>query len=615
MSHVQTNIRLHIDHTKSTKCDMMGMKLDKSKCFDRIVPKIAAAILIGLGVPASVVLVYIQMYEGLQKHLAYKQWISPIATTSANGTIQGCSFSLLAVNALMCGWTRLVHCIPNIYMASFIDDSYLWRRAENSQALEAALQVTTLWDNLTGQHLNKKKSEVWATSPTSRRQAKTLFPELSHVNVVVVLGARIQTTEKLSYNWDEAKTDKIRREISLIRALPCSRDMFTQLISTKVIPQFTFASLLNAVPKKVLTAIQSDIADCLWKDRPLWRSRFLLLGLFSKPHRIEPFLARAFTAICECITFLKTCKPEFREIWEQQAEANQVSCNSNFMHFLQALEVFGIELPNAFTLKIHGVELNMIDLALRDFKRVLIQIARTMCYRKASGINRKDFHKSDQFLDFESTMYTRNLLKKQNSSLVGYCESVLVGCTITQDRAYRANLAPDNLCRFCDAVQESMYHVTAECPCAPFKQDQPEWPKDFGKNLMMLGIVEAPPAIVSQRFKISNPWNIPVVPWHSSTTTSLLKVWTDGSCDNNHLFWYTSGSYAVIFSGGIIAKTGIVYHIVMSSYTCEMWALLEAFCSAEQPIFCYTDCQTLVKHVRFLITTKPIDFSWPHLER
>ena len=302
---------------------MMGMKLDKSKYFDRIIPKIAAAILIGLGVPASVVLVYIQMYEGLQKYLAYKQWISPIATTSANGTIQGCSFSLLAVNALMCGWIRLAYCIPNIYMANFINDSYLWCCAENSQALEATLQVTTLRDNFTGQHLNKKKLEVWATSPTSRRQAKTLFPELSHVNIIVVLGARIQITEKLSYNWDEAKTDKIRREISLIRTLPCSRDIFTHLISTKVIPQFTFASLLNAVPKKVLTAIQSDIVDCLWNDRPLWRSRFLLLGLFSMSHRIEPFLARAFTAICEFITFLKTCKPEFREIWEQQAEANQ----------------------------------------------------------------------------------------------------------------------------------------------------------------------------------------------------------------------------------------------------------------------------------------------------
>ena len=393
MSQVQAAVRLHIDHAKTTKCDIVGMKLDKSKCFDRIIPKVAAAILIGLGVPSNVITVYIRMYDGLKKHLAYKQWISPKATTSANGTIQGCSFSLLAVNALMCGWARLVQRIPNIYMASFIDDSYMWCKAENQQMLAAALQVTSLWDQLTGQVLNKAKSEIWATGPAARRNAKQLFPELAHVTTVVVLGARIQTAEKLVYNWDKAKTEKIRREIRLIRALPVSRETFTLLFSTKIIPQLTFASLLNCIPKCALKSIQSDVADCLWKDRPLWRSRFLLLGLLSKPHRVEPFIAKAFNAICECVTFLKHCKPEFRSLWEQQAEANHVSRNSSFLHFLQALEVFGLELTTAFDLSICDLKLNILDLSVRDFKRLLVQLARSMCYQKASGVNRKDFHK------------------------------------------------------------------------------------------------------------------------------------------------------------------------------------------------------------------------------
>ena len=40
------------------------------------------------------------------------------------------------------------------------------------------------------------------------------------------------------------------------------------LISTKVVPQLSFAPHINSEPKPVLTKVQNHIADALWKGRP-----------------------------------------------------------------------------------------------------------------------------------------------------------------------------------------------------------------------------------------------------------------------------------------------------------------------------------------------------------
>ena len=159
-----------------------------------------------------------------------------------------------------------------------------------------------------------------------------------------------------------------------------------------------------------------------------------------------------------------------------------------------------------------------------------------------------------------------------------------------------------------------MHHIAAECPSAPGKDEQPMCPTALGKNMMMLGIAEVPCNIVKQRFCISNPWSIPVQPWHLNVPKTPIQLWTDGSCNNNGNFWYCVGTYAVVLQGGAIAKTGIVQHIAMSAYTCEFWAILEAFCYAAQPVICYSDCLSLVKHIEIMIQTQTIDPSWPHFE-
>ena len=59
------------------------------------------------------------------------------------------------------------------------------------------------------------------------------------------------------------------------------------------------------MPKAILEKIQSAIADTIWKDRPVWRSRSLLFAVLGKPHRSDPICARAYITIVDTIDFLR----------------------------------------------------------------------------------------------------------------------------------------------------------------------------------------------------------------------------------------------------------------------------------------------------------------------
>lgn len=65
---------------------------------------------------------------------------------------------------------------------------------------------------------------------------------MQHEESVEVLGAKIQTTHKLSYELAPSKTECILKELKASAALPCSTEIHEHLASTKVIPKIGFAT-------------------------------------------------------------------------------------------------------------------------------------------------------------------------------------------------------------------------------------------------------------------------------------------------------------------------------------------------------------------------------------
>ena len=65
--------------------------------------------------------------------------------------------------------------LPEVSLAIFVDDSYMWARANHRHLLQKAFDLTLEWDNLVGQALNMKKCQIWGTSSKARACVNSLF--------------------------------------------------------------------------------------------------------------------------------------------------------------------------------------------------------------------------------------------------------------------------------------------------------------------------------------------------------------------------------------------------------------------------------------------------------
>ena len=441
---------------------------------------------------------------------------------------------------------------------------------------------------------------------------------MNHQHAVEILGAHIQTTRKISCDWPKDKTSKILREIQLIKAIPTCRSIHEHLVGTKIIPQLTYAAHVVDIPKNQLKLVQDGIADLLWKKRPPWRARPLVLGLLAKPHRVDPMMSRSYNTIIECVNFLKNCPDHGRFHWANQFEIESQNRIFLVTCYKQACTNLGCEIVGPFHLSFLGSPaVCILDFGTRDLKVILQILCRNTCYQEATKIARKDVRTSDGVLDFPSTCLGHRYCKSQfinGISMQAFRDSAMVGCNTTNDRRYKAGFTDNNLCRFCKTEPESFLHLTSSCVCPPFLHLKPVCPQDCGPNFLQLGIVEVPRELQHTRLQISKTSDIPVKPWTSHTTDAFLTVWTDGSCMHGDMFWQTKGAAAGVKKLGKCIFQVEVRHISLNSYACELWALIQAFCRSDQPCACRTDCASLVTQTHFMMTNLYIPSDFSHYE-
>ena len=616
MSSIHTSLRLQIDDAKTSGQHLCGIKIDKSKCFDRIIPVTTAILFLAFGLPSQLATFFLQIYGNLKRHLSYLNWVSPVPTTSTNGVVQGCSLSLIAINLNMAVWSHMTSQIPHIVACAFIDDAYLWVRLQHAHLLSKAIEITEYWDSLCGQALNNAKCKVWGTSPKARQAVKTLFPDMKLSHIIDVLGTQIQTTECKSFGWPDQKTQKIIRDIKNISSLPCSRTIQEHIIAGKVLPQLCYAPHVNHIPKVALNRIQSKIAQALWKNRPAWRSKALVIGVLSKPHRVDPCTARAYNIFLDIQNFLKTTTPQNREMWTRQCEAETISPHSMCAAFYQACAILEISVIDGFFVSLWGSSyVSILDFTRRDFKKVLQNTCRQAMYKQASKAVRADIKQPCGVIDFDLTnVGTKNAKKSTHNSIPMTCfrDSVLAGCVVTNDRAAHADENISQLCRCCNYHKETLEHLTS-CPLLASHIDKPTFPDEFGPNFRTLGIVETSIQKVCDRLQCSSVAHIPVAHWDADCFAPKEHLWTDGSCDYSHLFFHTIAAFAVVNASGYLVSSGPVKHWSLSAYAAELFAVIYAFAGASRAVVIHCDCKSLVHQVLEMTQSNHVPCVWSHL--
>ena len=614
MAEVHMTLQLEIDHAHSFHGSFAALKLDKSKCFDRLMPKLCAAIMLTLGLPTAFVRAFLGLYTRMTRFLSFKQWTREQPISMPNGVVQGCSLSLLCINIHIAIWAWIICKIDGVDFRAFIDDTYLWTRQSCIDGLVAAVRATELWDSLCGQFLNTSKCEIFATTPELRKALKKAFPQMKLVEVVNILGAFVQTTHKNVGSFPVNKLQTALRDCEAIRALPCDSYKRAQILATKVLPQIAFAPQLNFVPKRWLARLQSAVADALWQDRPRWRSKHLLLCIIHKAHKLDPFLCRAVTTIVESVRFLQQ-SGSARRLWQQLFDQDQLTAQAWMTQFAQACSILDLDWTHTFEFSALGADpVNFLDFSVKDLKCVLKSFAANKCYQTAGLMPRKDVHTALGFLDLSLTLSARKKLAgvpNEGFSFLFHWESALVGCTLTADRLTAAGLHDRPNCRFCDAPKESMQHFVDECEQLPVDLRQPSSAFSLGPNFPMLGIVEIPFATIREKLVCSNTSHIQVYQWTEPPSTAA-HVWTDGSVQLTTHPWLAVAAYAVVGPDQSELAVGRVMHWRLSSYSAELWGVLVAFAMASQPLVIHTDSLTIVQQFSSLLRDGKVQLEWTH---
>ena len=128
------------------------------------------------------------------------------------------------------------------------------------------------------------------------------------------------------------------------------------------------------------------------------------------------------------------------------------------------------------------------------------------------------------------------------------------------------------------------------------------------------GIVEVDSEYVQKRLNFSDPSHIPVVEWDDTCNSHASFFWTDGSCDRQSSFWFCCGACAVIGKDGATVADGDVHHWSLSSYSCELWAILVAFFKSSSNTVCVTDCLSVHDQFNLMVQRNRLDPEWSHLD-
>ncbi|CAL1136262.1 unnamed protein product [Cladocopium goreaui] len=270
-------IAARCEHAIAFQKPICGIKLDRSKCFDRIIPRIVADFAKILGMDPKFLKVWLQVYEDFRRFLCMGHAISKTSLSNLNGVAQGDAASVVAINILMTGWTAIVESIPGIEHFAFIDDCYLLALESNVGNLAAALTGTKLFDKLVGQKLNIDKSSGFATSRTAKKKLANAIPALPIHDTFAVLGTFVKTNAKRITIDPKNTAQGLRAILHDIEHLPISLRKKAFLISMKAVSKFLYHPEVIPWPKATIDSMVNSVAKALSGNRPGWRNQELLL--------------------------------------------------------------------------------------------------------------------------------------------------------------------------------------------------------------------------------------------------------------------------------------------------------------------------------------------------
>ena len=587
------HIAIHTELAIANKQPWCGLKLDRSKCFDRVSVPVTAAIAKALGCHGGFIDAWAQMYDGNQKFLCIGGFIDPSPLANNNGVSQGDCISVLAINCIMTAWCLLMSVISSIVAFVYIDDAYLM--THNVDDLAAAVKITELFDTLVGQSPNLAKSCVWATTKEIRKQLASKLPHVPLDDFFSVLGGYVKSSSKAMTVNATSMSHLIKMVLGDIQRLPINFRQKAFLIASKAMARITYLPEMCPWPRLTMDSFVATVMRTLWGHRPHWRSSELIFAHCTNPVRVHPACAYFATAVCNLVNRCR-CDAVFYGLWCRLCASNSVVTRGLLDTFVKAMPVLGIEFCPPDRLRILGSSVSFFDFTPRMLRRVLGFSSAQALFAAALSSKRKDLLRGGSGM-LDTDLAPPWVRAKPWRDFGGYDEALILGpmsgACPTADRLYHAKLVDTPKCRWCSCDHETIHHLTKDCPGIKNTLGDPKQMFDVTEQPLFLshGIFQVPQHLVD----VVRNTETPLTTVKAAVQPAFITLWGDGSVYNGtHTFSKTLGFSVVDETGAIRCQQGFSDPFGCS-YKAELLALLHAVQMFEGRVHFITDCKALTR--------------------
>lgn len=287
-----------LDEAVDTDGRVVGIKLDLSKCFDRVMCRQADALLRRMGMPASVENVLANIAEYGERWVEKSGHVVPSAIKGAGGLPQGCPLSPLRLCGLMAAWAvGMRKAVPGVGLSAYVDDRVIWQKleeGENYDDLRRAMEYNKEFEQRSNWRDNEGKRKLFATAPGDRRSLRDEYGEEKVEAQVKILGIAYSCCKRRTWLNAPERIGEAHRRLERINLAGGPYHARRYLVRTLVLSMFLWATPWIAMTKGAITKLDAAIERAVLGHMVPGRNR-LLASVAVGPECMVSFGACAAT--------------------------------------------------------------------------------------------------------------------------------------------------------------------------------------------------------------------------------------------------------------------------------------------------------------------------------
>ena len=269
--------------------------MDYAKCFDRLPQQILFKLAEEMGLPTAIAAPLRTTYAQLRRRTKFSGYIGG-EYAATNGILQGCPLSVVLLNALLSIWMRAVEAeVPEAMPKAYVDDTYI--TASRPKHINAALEVTGEFVNLTGQQLKVEKCKGFSTTTAKMRPLMVGDARLKQVHSLNAVGSEIVTNPAEVERKYSDRVEGARQMTRMLRWARLPWSIRADLLATMALPSGLYGSTVAAIERRQYASWRQEALMALLGPRRGRHCAEIVFSLLTPGHRTDPVQARKFQSL------------------------------------------------------------------------------------------------------------------------------------------------------------------------------------------------------------------------------------------------------------------------------------------------------------------------------